>query len=680
MTVSITDNMTPVDDAESASGWSTTGTLLAVTGFQRENTNCIGDQASEGTDHCWFGIGAVDLSDVTIFVWLRNGNPHTEANGGFQIVVGDVTPDTVGYHVGGSDNYGSFFNGWSLFKLDTTVLPATYDEVEGLETNLDWTNITGIGGGWYFNSKATGNVDNVFIDVLRYVANGTAALSIGGGTTGARGTFAECVAEDEDQANAWGVFFNTVPGGSKAYEINFGVEFGDAGATDSFFEDADFQLFLTGTNMKAGNMDVTLLANAGQTNLFILDNFVITSIGIVSNWDLENADVDTLEITNGQFVDMGTITFPHDGGTSRFCNTTKFVNCGQVQPHDMEFVGNTFVGSTSVDGAVAIHHAGLSGTSFTSDGSGHAVEVTGVEGSPFAFVGVTFSGYGADGTTDAEVYNNTGGPITITIGATDVAPTVRNSPGSSTSIVASVDVDVHVQDVAAGDIEGVQVYIQRAVAASLTPTSGNSAGAASITVNEDFDGDQPGAGYLSILDRSLNKTLGYRYASLIESPPEFTLRAEVTGAATSDGSATSLISTSTNFLTADIEEGDTIRNTSTGEWAVVDEIVDADNIITSRLSAGIWNDVDNFSVHRLATALEDGVDVIDAPLFNGQTDVNGDIATLAYDKTQAPTAVKVRVRSQAGATKYIPLVTSSTISATSGLTLNVVLAEDTVAL
>jgi hypothetical protein len=157
----------------------------------------------------------------------------------------------------------------------------------------------------------------------------------------------------------------------------------------------------------------------------------------------------------------------------------------------------------------------------------------------------------------------------------------------------------------------------------------------------------------------------------------------VSGSATSETpNSTDLISTSTNFLTADIEEGDTIRNTTDGSWAIVDEIVDADNITTTPLTGGsdnLWNTSDGFSVHDLATTLVSGTDIVDLPLSNGQTDANGDAPTLAYDKTEAPTAVRIRVRYNHGATKYVPFVTSGTISATSGLTLNVVMTEDTVA-
>ena len=115
---------------------------------------------------------------------------------------------------------------------------------------------------------------------------------------------------------------------------------------------------------------------------------------------------------------------------------------------------------------------------------------------------------------------------------------------------------------------------------------------------------------------------------------------------------------------------------------MVDEIVSANAITTSALQGGsddTWTSGDFYSVHQLATTLQSGIDTVDMMLSNGQTDVNGDAPTLAFDSTQAPLAATIRVRFNSGATKYVPFKTSGTISASNGLTLNVVLQEDTVA-
>lgn len=71
---------------------------------------------------------------------------------------------------------------------------------------------------------------------------------------------------------------------------------------------------------------------------------------------------------------------------------------------------------------------------FTSSGTGHAIEIT--TAGTYTFAGNTFSGYGADGTTDAAIYNNSGGAVTINVTGGGGTPTVRNGAGASTTVNA----------------------------------------------------------------------------------------------------------------------------------------------------------------------------------------------------------------------------------------------------
>ena len=63
---------------------------------------------------------------------------------------------------------------------------------------------------------------------------------------------------------------------------------------------------------------------------------------------------------------------------------------------------------------------------------GHAIEIT--TPGTYTFAGNTFSGYGADGTTDAAIYNNSGGAVTLNVGGGGDTPTVRNAAGCTTTI------------------------------------------------------------------------------------------------------------------------------------------------------------------------------------------------------------------------------------------------------
>lgn len=74
----------------------------------------------------------------------------------------------------------------------------------------------------------------------------------------------------------------------------------------------------------------------------------------------------------------------------------------------------------------------ISGCAFTSGGSGHAIEIT--TPGTYSFSGNSFSGYGIAGSTDAAIYNNSGGAVTLNITGGGSTPTVRNGAGASTTV------------------------------------------------------------------------------------------------------------------------------------------------------------------------------------------------------------------------------------------------------
>lgn len=318
----------------------------------------------------------------------------------------------------------------------------------------------------------------------------------------------------------------------------------------------------------------------------------------------------------------------------------------------------------------------------------HAIEFGTSSPLSITLTDMAFSGYNASNSLKDSTlwFRRTGGTITLNLSGVSGNLSYK-SDGATVNVVSSVDVNVNVTDKATGSaIQDAQVYIQRATPTAHTAGAGNTAGDGTLVVTAAIDADQPQEGFLSVLDRSESSgpnygVQGYRHASWTGST--FTFPTTVTFACTGGGTGTSLQDTVNDFTALDIKEGDTIRNTTDGSWAVVDEIVDADSITTTQLEGGAddtWTSGDSYSVHDLATTLVSGTDTVDVVLSNEQTDASGDIATLSYDSTQAPTDVIIRVRTSSGATKYIPeVITGQTISATAGLTVNVTMTEDTVA-
>jgi len=407
----------------------------------REGTGTVVAQASLEAWDMYDTITSEDYSNRTLFGWQQAGAVSEEAdvNGaGFAMYLGDGT-NNGSFAVGGSDNYGFFYNGWSSFRLNTAGLPTTF---RGTVPTV--TTITRVGYGGYRPIKANGNSPNLAIDQLAYIANGNPGLLVEGGTTGDRGIFAEIVTQDESTANAWGIIQTLIPS-TKNYQCTWGLQIGSTTAT-SYFDDSDFQLFLNGQvssggSISAGSMDFTFVGSGGGTNLINFDNFFIQSIGTVSNWDASDININELKWTNGQFVDMGTFIFQAQDAGNKFVRDCNFINCGQVNLKTLDVDRVSFVGSTDATGAMILDAAGGSDNydslEFTSDGTGHAILITAT--GTYNFNNIDFTGYGANGTTDAAVYNNSGGAVTINISG-GTTPTVRNGAGATTTIVAAVTI------------------------------------------------------------------------------------------------------------------------------------------------------------------------------------------------------------------------------------------------
>lgn len=88
----------------------------------------------------------------------------------------------------------------------------------------------------------------------------------------------------------------------------------------------------------------------------------------------------------------------------------------------------------------------ISGCTFTQGNAGHAIEIT--TPGTYTFSGNTFSGYGIAGSTDAAIYNNSGGAVTLNITGGGSTPTVRN--GASASTTVNNNVTISLQNVVSG--------------------------------------------------------------------------------------------------------------------------------------------------------------------------------------------------------------------------------------
>jgi hypothetical protein len=110
-----------------------------------------------------------------------------------------------------------------------------------------------------------------------------------------------------------------------------------------------------------------------------------------------------------------------------------------------------------VDCSSPANAALISDCSFTSGGSGHAIEISGTA-ADFTLDGVTFSGYSGT-STNAPIYVNiASGTMTIAITGGGTTPTIRTA-GATVNVQNAVTLSVKVQDKNNNPIENAQVAI-----------------------------------------------------------------------------------------------------------------------------------------------------------------------------------------------------------------------------
>lgn len=469
-----TDNRTTLNDCSAVTGW--TGddavTVTTLTGQFYEGGSSLSTQLSNSDEHMYTtSIGGTrDLSDATCYLLVKDNLVDTIANGGVKYVLHDGT-NRIGYEVGGNDQVGlpltPFFNAYKLDVSNSAAL--TFFTFAGTEANLTETAITGVGFGSLHLAKAQGAIDNVFMDRFSFIANGSAALTVNGGTSGTPETSADVAGDDI--TNGWGMVSN--PQGDQ-YNWFAPTEFGDATTLDSYFDVSNEQWYLLGQGIGATHFNFSLIANSTGTNSFAMTNVVMVGLGTRANWDLAPANHDTMKLTNVTFTDIGTITFPTQSIGNKFANNCIFNNCDRVDLQSIDADGCTFNGTTDANGAIIWDEnttdvSNQDNMTFNSDGTGHAIEVapTGAGTFTYNIDGYNFTGYATDaGTSTDRVFfinpSTLSANITINLsnsgsdGSGFSARTVAGYTGTLT-INASVPVSVKVIDKDGVAIQGAQV-------------------------------------------------------------------------------------------------------------------------------------------------------------------------------------------------------------------------------
>ena len=454
----LTNVPTTIDDAEATTGWTAVSIVLDPD-IKRQGNNSVTDGLrSNGATFSYSAAPLpTNLNNQTIRMWCTNTlTPYMQsfANEGFSFL---IDTGTVGYYtIAGFDTYNG---GWlnMAVTLSTAISPTS-----GSVTPTN--NVSEIGIRFQRTAQPR-NIDNTWLDYLRYGDGYTAT----GGTSG--DPITPLTISSVDVSNGYGIFeeIDGVIFGSGTLDIGSG-----ATATD-FDSVGDLIVFLENPYTRAGLYAINA-AGSGCNVLF--DGSVIKTAGSVTNnkFDFDLGDTNITATVTGCLLDQADqVTFA--SGQSITENT--FNLCGLITPAGATFTGNTVKdssGAISVT-ATAAQVANITGNTFQSDGSNHALEVTGTA-ADFTWDN-TATGYDSGSTGSPVTPTSTGneaiyiniasGSLTINVADGATIPSVR-SAGATVNVVAGQRTfTVTVQDInTKAAIQDARVYVTAAAGGGLS--------------------------------------------------------------------------------------------------------------------------------------------------------------------------------------------------------------------
>ena len=232
----------------------------------------------------------------------------------------------------------------------------------------------------------------------------------------------------------------------------------DSGPTDP---DATWTSASTGFNGSLSNQTTNNI-NTGTETTYELSG-AGTSVASMTDADIVEVRA-RMAYGNPAYTEYKVVTPPAGGWTSAKIQALETLIYATDVGSPATTIGNIYEGGDLAGTILATFTtAGLSQTvagmrSMFIDAmekQGHSIEITGT--GTYDFNDIIFSGGSVDDSIGADVYNNSGGAVTINING-GTTPTVRNGAGASTTIVSgTVTLTVTVQDTSGTVIQNARV-------------------------------------------------------------------------------------------------------------------------------------------------------------------------------------------------------------------------------
>jgi hypothetical protein len=248
-----------INRADAITGWTADGSapwsMIALnTSSQVENTGCIQVRVPAGIGSLTNNFTSRSLENVHLRMWVKLGQSiSAAATYGARLIVGTES-NHGSWIVYDSLNQVIVYNGWMMLVVDPRK---PFDATVGTPVT-DILTVTDAGCRVDF---VDGNGKDLAVGDMLWEGN---EVSIEGGTTGARGTFAEWATADE--SSGYGILRPV--GGT--YYMNAGAVFQGTGTATSYFEDSNRLVVFEDLPVSGSLYKFRHVGNATGTNHFQL--------------------------------------------------------------------------------------------------------------------------------------------------------------------------------------------------------------------------------------------------------------------------------------------------------------------------------------------------------------------------------------------------------------------------
>ena len=387
-----------------------------------------------------------------IFIWHKffaSTGIETKANGGIAMLIGSTDANFKEFYVNGSDTYA--YGGWRNYVADPTVTasattgsPSGVINGAGVGCNL----LTGVAKGQSHNH-----------DIYRWGRGEVVVLN--GDVTNGYATFAALSAvNDNPTTGRWGLFQDA--GGSYLWKGLMTL-----GTTTTIVDMRDSNVSITIDNTEYVTASFNRIEVNNAASNVSWTGISITALSTVAKGQFEAVDNATITMTGCTFTDMDSFVFQSNSTIL----TSTFRRCGLVTQGSSTITNTTFDAPSGTVGLLVNNLANVTGCTFNSDGTGHAVNM----GTIAANVSYTWDnndiGYTAasSGNETILVSVNTGVTLTINVAAGATSPSVYNTGAGTVNVVSGqVTLTITVKDTAGTVIPNAIVYVTADTGGALT--------------------------------------------------------------------------------------------------------------------------------------------------------------------------------------------------------------------